>query len=280
MRKTVSTVGRSLRFISAMANSYSKSDTARMPRTMQSARSRATRSITRPSNDTMRKVAPSPRLAVASSIISSRSSTVNSAVLEGLAPTATITSSKICRLRWMTSRWPLCSGSNIPVYTARLARASLLDGEMRTPHRSRRFASMSRQRRSGGRRGAVERERGLAEAARAEREERADALGRHALGEVLGDHPPVGEQQPAAAERLQRGLHQAGVIGRVEEHDVEAVAGAVERFQLTQHVGAPHAGGVGHAERRHVVAERGHRPRVALDERGLGRAARERLQPT
>src|SRR5881396_965025 len=44
MRNTVSTVDRSLRFMSAIWNSYSKSDTARMPRTMQSARSRATRS--------------------------------------------------------------------------------------------------------------------------------------------------------------------------------------------------------------------------------------------
>ena len=40
MRKTVSTVWRSLRFMSAIWNSYSKSDTARMPRTMQSACSR------------------------------------------------------------------------------------------------------------------------------------------------------------------------------------------------------------------------------------------------
>src|SRR5262249_24801304 len=37
IRNTVSTLERSLRFMSAIWNSYSKSDTARMPRTMQSA---------------------------------------------------------------------------------------------------------------------------------------------------------------------------------------------------------------------------------------------------
>src|SRR5207245_2625570 len=111
MRNTVSTVDRSLRFISAIWNSYSKSETARMPRTMQSARSRATRSISNPSNATMRKLL-SP--AVASSIISRRSLTVKSGCFEGFATTATISSSKIWRLRWMTSMWPLCTGSNMP----------------------------------------------------------------------------------------------------------------------------------------------------------------------
>src|SRR2546422_4734187 len=50
IRNTVSTVLDSLRFMSAIWNSYSKSETARMPRTMQSARSRVTRSIKSPSN--------------------------------------------------------------------------------------------------------------------------------------------------------------------------------------------------------------------------------------
>ena len=114
MRNTVSTVDRSLRFMSAIWNSYSKSETARMPRTMQSARSRATRSMRSPSNETMRRCGPTPRFVVASSIISRRCSTVKSGCFEGLATTATMTSSKIARLRWMTSTWPLWSGSNIP----------------------------------------------------------------------------------------------------------------------------------------------------------------------
>ncbi len=115
IRKTVSVVGRSLRFMSAIWNSYSKSETARMPRTMQSARSRATRSMSKPSKAAMRKLVPIPTmLEVASSIISSRSLTENSGALEGLATTATISSSKIRRLRWMTSTWPLWIGSNIP----------------------------------------------------------------------------------------------------------------------------------------------------------------------
>ena len=103
--------------MSAIWNSYSKSDTARMPRTMQSAASRFTRSTSRPSNDVMR-MRSRPR--VASSISSSRSFTVNSGSLDGLATTATMSSSKMRRLRSMRSRCPLCIGSNIPGYTARL----------------------------------------------------------------------------------------------------------------------------------------------------------------
>ena len=40
--------------MSAIWNSYSKSDTARMPRTMQSAPSRSTRSMRSPSKEVMR----------------------------------------------------------------------------------------------------------------------------------------------------------------------------------------------------------------------------------
>src|SRR5439155_481131 len=95
IKKTVSTVLRSFRFISAIWNSYSKSETARIPRTMQSARSRATRSIRSPSKATIRKLLRSD---VASSIISSRSFTEKSGCFDGLATTATMSSSKICRL--------------------------------------------------------------------------------------------------------------------------------------------------------------------------------------
>src|SRR5215471_1302957 len=114
---TVSTLWRSLRFISAIWNSYSKSDTARRPRTMQSACSRSTRSMTSPSNEVMRRrFIP----AVHSSISSSRSLTPNSGSFAGFAPTAMISSSKMRRLRSMRSRWPLWMGSNMPGYTARL----------------------------------------------------------------------------------------------------------------------------------------------------------------
>src|SRR5262245_60447832 len=117
IKNTVSTVLRSLRFISAIWNSYSKSDTARRPRTMQSACSRSTRSITSPSNDVMRRrVMP----AVHSSISSSRSFTLNSGSFAGFAPTAMISSSKMRRLGSMGSRWPVGMGSNMPGYTAGL----------------------------------------------------------------------------------------------------------------------------------------------------------------
>ena len=95
----------------AIWNSYSKSETARMPRTMQSACSRCTRSMRSPSKEVMR-ILPMP--AVASSMISSRSLTSKSGCFEGLATTATISSSKMRRLRSIKSRCPLCIGSNMP----------------------------------------------------------------------------------------------------------------------------------------------------------------------
>ncbi len=105
--------------MSAIWNSYSKSETARRPRTTQSAPSRSTRSIRRPSNEVMRiRLIPMP--VVHSSISSRRSLAVKSGSFEGLATTATISSSKMRRLRSMRSRCPLCMGSNIPGYTARL----------------------------------------------------------------------------------------------------------------------------------------------------------------
>ena len=52
--------------------------------------------------------------AVHSSISSRRSLTVKSGAFEGLATTATMSSSKTRRLRSMRSRCPLCMGSNIP----------------------------------------------------------------------------------------------------------------------------------------------------------------------
>ena len=69
-----------------------------------------------------------PIPAVHSSIISSRSLTANSGSLDGLATTATISSSKMRRLRSMRSRCPLWMGSNIPGYTARLPTHSPVAG--------------------------------------------------------------------------------------------------------------------------------------------------------
>src|SRR5689334_13102581 len=265
IRNTVSTVDGSLRFMSAIWNSYSKSDTARMPRTMQSARSRATRSINRPSNETIRRCGPTPRFVVASSIISRRCSTVKSGCLDGLATTATMTSSKMARLRWMTSTWPLCSGSNMPGYTARFA--------TRSPSLARglrRGIVAARSKESQGR---------LPESPRAKRGQRAGGRGRRALGEMLrDDHRTVCEQR-RVAQALERLAHVVALVRRVQEHDVEARGLDAQRVQRAPHGLAQDTDDGRDVERRHVGAQRLHRTRVALDERHVRGAARQRLEP-
>src|SRR6266545_6702820 len=167
---TVSTVWRSFRFMSAIWNSYSKSETARNPRTMQWACSRSTRSMVRPSNDVMR-MRSMP--AVHSSISSRRSLTVKSGAFEGLATTATMSSSKTRRLRSMRSRCPLCMGSNIPGYTARLPTRSPVGASYRA------IARVSLQS------GVKESQGGLAELLRPDDAQDADGVGRRRLARVL-----------------------------------------------------------------------------------------------
>ena len=102
----------SCRFICAICNSFSKSDTARRPRMMAVApMSRATLT-TSSATATMRTL---PRCASDSCSISSRSSRLNSgSAFCGLRRVATTTSSKSCPARSTTSTWPLWNGSNEP----------------------------------------------------------------------------------------------------------------------------------------------------------------------
>src|SRR5262245_52186699 len=205
---TVSTVWRSFRFISAIWNSYSKSETARSPRTMQSACSRSTRSMVRPSNDVIRmRSIP----AVHSSISSRRSFTVNSGSLDGLATTATMSSSKIRRLRSMRSRCPLCMGSNIPGYTARL------------PTRDLRRKESVRNRLSLAR-GAEECQGRLPEPAGLPLDE---ALGkrRRRLRRVLDHDDGAGEQTGTLRDSRESGDRARRIVRWIEEHHREALAG-------------------------------------------------------
>ncbi len=114
-RKTVSSDGCSRRFISAIWNSYSKSLTARNPRTMMEAPTRLANSASRPSNDWMETRASPP---TASRSMPRRSSTVKSGCLAPLVAIATITWSASARLRRTRSSWPFVGGSNEPGYSA------------------------------------------------------------------------------------------------------------------------------------------------------------------
>src|SRR5439155_10575605 len=137
-----------------------------------------------------------------------RSSTAKSADLEGLMPTPTTTSSKMRRLRSMRSRCPLCTGSNMPGYTARLP--------TRPPHvlsASARRIVAARSKESQGR---------LPESARAKRGEAAVLRGRRSFRAVLRDDDAVGHHERERAESLERRGHRIVLVRRIEEDDVEA----------------------------------------------------------
>jgi len=96
---TVSTRGLSRRFISAICSSYSKSETARNPRTTARAPTLSMKSTSRPEKLSTRMSGPT-----ISRIASIRSSTVKSGFLPSLKRTATTTSSNTGRQRSMMSR--------------------------------------------------------------------------------------------------------------------------------------------------------------------------------
>src|ERR1044071_9202330 len=109
-RKTVSILGARLRFISAIWNSYSKSDTARSPRTITEAPTDFPNSASSPSNDRT-----STRLSGTACLMSAtRSSSEKSGCLAALTATATISGSTKCSDRCTRSSFPCVSGSKDP----------------------------------------------------------------------------------------------------------------------------------------------------------------------
>ncbi len=98
-RKTVSSLGASVRFIRAIWNSYSKSLTARRPRTITVAPTERAKFTSKPSND--RTSMALSRTVF--SISATRSSSVNSGCFETLTATATTSLSTNANERWMRS---------------------------------------------------------------------------------------------------------------------------------------------------------------------------------
>src|SRR5947209_9672915 len=113
--KSVSISLSSLRFMLAIWNSYSKSLTARRPRSTVLTPSCWANFTSRPEN-----VFTCTRLSRFKAPRSSwtRSSTLNSSSFAGFFSTATISPSNIFRPRWMMLRWPFVGGSKEPGYTA------------------------------------------------------------------------------------------------------------------------------------------------------------------
>src|SRR2546430_11922117 len=109
-RKTVSTPGARLRFMSAIWNSYSKSLTARRPRTIRVAPAARTKSASSPSNDRTSTRGPDP----AWRIRATPSPSANRGCFATLTATATMTRSAKVRARRIKSSCPSVMGSNEP----------------------------------------------------------------------------------------------------------------------------------------------------------------------
>src|SRR5262245_10201741 len=263
----------------AIWNSYSKSDTARIPRTMQSARSRATRSMRRPSK--ARMVGGLALTGRASSIMASRSFTVNSGALLGLATTATISSSKMRRLRSITSMCPLWTGSNMPGYTARLPTGRLFLNSPRPAGAQLPVRVANRIARETAPKlppGSKESQGRLPEAPGAEARERGQrSQRRRALGEVLGDDQPARARQSACSEDADDLGNERALVGGVQEDDVEHIAGGGQPGQGALHVHGQHPAHGLEIQRLEILAERLTGPSVPLHEGGPRRAPGQRL---
>src|SRR6185503_19249743 len=96
-------------------NSYSKSDTARSPRSTTRARCLRTNSVRSPENPTTSTFFMSPSTSRA---IAMRSSSVKNGCFALLSAIASTTLSKSVAARRTRSSWPRVSGSNVPGYTA------------------------------------------------------------------------------------------------------------------------------------------------------------------
>src|SRR5215470_6019050 len=264
---TVSTVWRSFRFMSAIWNSYSKSETARSPRTTQSAPSRSTRSIRSPSNEVMR-IRPMPMPLVHSSMSSRRSFAVNRGSFDGLATTATMSSSKMRRLRSMRSRCPLCIGSNMPGYTARLPTLAPVALSRKSPKTLLSLRAVAKE--SQGR---------LPEPARLPARERAGRFLGRRLGPVLDHDDGAGAQDRRVGHRGEHGRGAGGIVRRIEEDYREQLRPRAEARDRAGRVVAQHAGAVRQPEPLHVVAQRAQGRGVLLHEGGRRRPAGERLDP-
>ena len=111
VRNSVSTSGYRLRFIPAIWNSYSKSDTARSPRRITRASCACTKSI---SSDEKRTTSTFGRSASTSCAISTRSAAVKNGRLVSLSATPTTTRSNSRAARRTRSSWPRVNGSKVP----------------------------------------------------------------------------------------------------------------------------------------------------------------------
>ena len=95
---------------------------------------------------------------------------------------------------------------------------------------------------------------------------------------MLGDDDAARGDERAGAERGERLLAEVQRVGRIEKDDLEPPSAAGEPPELAGDVAARHGGAGLDAERPDVLLERLDGSRVALDERGVHRAARERLE--
>src|SRR4051794_34209391 len=234
--------GAILRFSWFISNSYSKSEIARKPFTIALApclRANSTTSVSNVFTCTL------GRSAISASMNPMRSSASNSVfcLRTGWFTTATITLSNTPEQRLITSRWPNVTGSYEPGQIAiPLPLLATVDGDARV----------------------------AVDALVDKRERELQAIALVGFGHGQGR---VREQRRQQLVEPCRRLG-SGTIWRVGEHDAVR---AVRSAEPGEHVAAVDRG-LG-AQGVEVGAHGRDRPRVAVHERRLGRAARQRLDP-
>src|SRR5688500_7428657 len=225
VRNTVSISGYRLRFMPASWNSYSKSDTARRPRSTTRAPCLRTKSVSSPENPTTCTFLMSPRISRAMAVRSSSVKNGRFALLSAIASTSVSNSVAARRTRSSMTR---VSGSNVPGYTALI------------------IASPFQQL--------------VAHLARARALQLAPRLpGREGLGR-LDVHPRAALRLQAAEHRGQHILPE----GRIEENHVEALAASLQvRERVVEHeLDLPRADGrvrfLQRAENRPILLDHHH----------------------
>src|SRR6266850_735739 len=268
---TVSSVGSRWRFISAIWNSYSKSDTARRPRIRALARRRRAYSTSRPSKVSTSMFGYSLKT---SRMMATRSSAENSGFFSAFTSTATMIRSKRWALRRMMSTWPFVSGSNDPGKIASrpwggTPGISFSSGcGIRDPGSSVRIPDPRSLIPA-----CVKRQRAVAGLHVADPAHRRRLSGLQA-GRAFEHDETVARK--TTGRRIECGAGVIDVVRRIQQDQIECVGGR-QAVQRGDHVRAPDSIASLHAAGLKVLLDQRHRAPVVLDERHVRRAAAQGL---
>src|SRR3990170_3580912 len=94
----------------------------------------------------------------------------------------------------------------------------------------------------------------------------------------LGDNPRARTQQRASGQRVQRLLHEAAAVGRVEQDEIEALSPRGQIPQRAPDMSAPDLRPLLPRLHPHPLPDLGNEPRIAFHEHHGARPVGERLQ--